>query len=114
MNDDVTTGIQAQYELASQTDVYAVSPAFLYGIENTAGCVVDSATGDARPVTIVSSELGRTLVIFTDSQPAPQSVSLGHRFGDGPWLLGSWPRQRSAKRRPSLLRPRTTAMWVRP
>lgn len=81
MNDEASTGIQAQYELASQTDVYAVSPASLYGIENTDGCVMDSASGDGRPVTIVSSELGQTLVIFTDGQAAPQSVNLGTSTG---------------------------------
>ncbi|MFJ1512928.1 hypothetical protein [Cellulosimicrobium funkei] len=57
-----------EYVLAEPLDVAVVPPGALFALSGTSGCVVGD--GVARPVTVVSSSLGQTLVTFDGAAPS--------------------------------------------
>ncbi|RUR01106.1 peptidoglycan-binding domain-containing protein [Labedella endophytica] len=68
------TSFTASMELAEPVDISVVPPSAVVAIDGATGCVV---AGDvARPVDIVGSQLGQTLVRFTDDAAAPPSVAV--------------------------------------
>lgn len=71
---DKEGALRVRYVLAEATQAQAISPAAVYGLKGKEGCV--QSEGKARKVEIVSSELGKTLVVFSDGKPAPTTVDL--------------------------------------
>lgn len=64
--------ITAKYVLAEPVSVYSVSPGAIYDLQGSSGCVADQ-TGTPFEVTVVSSQLGSSLVQFPGGD-APTSV----------------------------------------
>lgn len=60
--------LQGVLALAEPALVAGVPPAAVYGIDGTAGCVLESE-GRARGVTIVGSQLGQTFVVIDGEVP---------------------------------------------
>lgn len=71
-NDEPAPNLDASLSLAEPTLVHAVSPSAIYEVDAADACVLDN--GVPRPVTIVSSELGQTHILFPDGAPAPASL----------------------------------------
>lgn len=69
LSEEPTSTLEASLILAEPATVSSVSPSVIYEVDGTSACVLDK--GAARPVTIVSSELGQTFLIFPDGQAAP-------------------------------------------
>lgn len=66
--------VQLTYVLADPLEVTTVPPAALFGLAGGEGCVV--AEGQPRPVSVIASSLGRTMVSFNDGADPPSSVWL--------------------------------------
>ncbi|MDC4233775.1 hypothetical protein M3T53_08675 [Actinomyces sp. B33] len=77
--DDPASALDAALGLVDPAVVSSVSPSAIYDIDGAAACVLDN--GAPRPVTIVSSELGQTHVVFPDGRPAPLSLPASTRTG---------------------------------
>lgn len=69
LSEEPTSTLEASLVLAEPATVSSVSPSVIYEVDGTSACVLDKGT--PRPVTIVSSELGQTFLIFPDGQAAP-------------------------------------------
>ncbi|ALJ18687.1 peptidoglycan-binding domain-containing protein [Microbacterium sp. No. 7] len=69
---DRTQPLTAAYVLAAQVEASSLPPSAVYGLDGAAGCVRTDA--GVRAVSVVSSQLGQTLVTFDDGEPAPASV----------------------------------------
>ncbi|MCJ1698174.1 hypothetical protein MT356_00460 [Rathayibacter festucae] len=73
-----TTTVRAEYVLANPVRVGVVPPSALFAFEGERGCVV--ADGSPARVEVVSSELGRSAVVFPDGEePASVAVLPGAR-----------------------------------
>lgn len=68
------TSFTASVELAEPVDIAVVPPSAVVAIEGAAGCVV--ADGSPRPVDIVGSQLGQTLVRFDEGGSLPENVAV--------------------------------------
>jgi hypothetical protein len=66
--------VTLEYTLTSPIEVTVVPPAALFALTADRGCLV--ADGHPRPVQVVASQAGRTMVTFTDDSPSPSTVSL--------------------------------------
>lgn len=64
--------VRGSLVLSEPTTAYSLAPASIYNLDGTAGCVYTGSTG--LPVTVVSSELGHTLVTFDSASTAPDQV----------------------------------------
>lgn len=60
--------VTLEYVLAEPLDVAVVPPGALFALSGSSGCVVGD--GSPRPVTVVSSSLGQTLVTFDGAAPS--------------------------------------------
>lgn len=69
LSEEPASTLEASLVLAEPATVSSVSPSVIYEVDGTSACVLDKGT--PRPVTIVSSELGQTFLIFPDGQAAP-------------------------------------------
>ncbi|MBF4461798.1 MULTISPECIES: peptidoglycan-binding domain-containing protein [unclassified Rathayibacter] len=65
--------IDASLELASPLETWAVPPGAVFALNNARGCV--SSNGESLVVDVVGSELGKTYVLFPNSE-VPQSVDV--------------------------------------
>lgn len=72
LSEEPASALEASLVLAEPATVSSVSPSVIYEVDGTSACVLDKGT--PRPVTIVSSELGQTFLIFPDGQAAPGSL----------------------------------------
>lgn len=72
-NSESNTALTAKYVLEEPSSVYAVAPASVYGLDGSLGCLTNGE--ETFPISILSSELGKTLVYFDDpEQTVPQQV----------------------------------------
>lgn len=69
---DRSQPIRGSLALAEQVTAYAVAPAAVYGLDGVSGCIRTQA--DTYPVTVLTSQLGQTLVSLETSDPAPSMV----------------------------------------
>jgi hypothetical protein len=69
--DATTKPIEAQLVLAEPVPVSVVPPSAVYAVHGTDGCV--ASRGEPRPVRILGSQLGETLVTFAEGE-APARV----------------------------------------
>ncbi len=76
---DPTANIRAQYALAEPATVYAVPPAAIFGLEKESSCLLGDE--QTRRVTVLSSELGQSLVTFDDGVQAPTAVRIPSEKG---------------------------------
>ncbi|PSL39012.1 hypothetical protein CLV49_2643 [Labedella gwakjiensis] len=68
------TSFTTTAELTDPIEIAVVPPSAVVAISGATGCVV--VDGSARPVDIVGSQLGQTLVRFGDGENLPESVTL--------------------------------------
>lgn len=74
LDQNPTARLNARITLTEEREVYSVPPGVLSHVEGSSACVRDEGT--MRPVTIVTSELGQSLITFDDDRPAPTSLPL--------------------------------------
>lgn len=69
---DRSQPIRGSLALAEPVDAYGVAPAAVYGLDGVSGCIRTQT--DTYPVTVLTSQLGQTLVSLKTSGPAPSMV----------------------------------------
>lgn len=69
---DNSQAVSGKFVLKDAAMVYAVAPGAVYNVEDSLACVTDGT--ESFSVTVVASELGKTLVYFDEATSVPEQV----------------------------------------